>query len=175
MGRSLWLATALVGTSAFQDLATFRSFGRDVFIFLGLCKIEGDRQRRASAHQGSRTCGANADRLLWLKAAKPLRAAVTSEGEADNCQFGIKVATPAALFGEARGRDEIQPNARLGGDCALTAGDWDACEGALGEILGEFGVPCPSCFAHCALGGHSFLDRSASVITLVRLHWSPLR
>jgi hypothetical protein len=64
----------------------------------------------------------------------------------------------------------------LGGDGALAAGKGaSARNGALSEVLGEFGVPCPGCFAHCPLRRHSFLDRSAPVVTLVRLHWSPLR
>lgn len=90
----------------------------------------------------------------------------------------------AALFDEElfpvlhalRGLDEFAMEARLTCDGALAAG---CCGGALveplGEVLGKLGVPYACCFGHCPLRSHSLLDCPAPIITLVRLHWSPLR
>lgn len=62
---------------------------------------------------------------------------------------------------------------RLTGDCALHSDR--AGHRSLGEILGELGVPRLGCVGNRALCGHPLLDRAPPVITLVRLHWSPLR
>jgi hypothetical protein len=74
------------------------------------------------------------------------------------------------------GLDEFPVEARLTGDRARRA--WSKGgrgDGALGKVFGEFCVPGASGLAHSALCGHPFLDRAPPVITLVRLHWSPLR
>lgn len=87
----------------------------------------------------------------------------------------------AALFGEKlfpilhvdRGLDEFPMEARLTCDGALDAGGAGA--GALGEILCKLGMPCARGVGHGPLRGHPFLDCPAPIVTLVRLHWVPLR
>jgi hypothetical protein len=75
-----------------------------------------------------------------------------------------------------RGLNEFSVEARLTGDNYLAAGgNGGAGACALGEVEGQLGVPDAGGFGHCALRGHAFFDRSTPIITLVRLHWSPLR
>jgi hypothetical protein len=72
--------------------------------------------------------------------------------------------------------DEFAVDARLSGDGALGAGGLAGARArALGEVLGELGMPHSGGLCNCTPGGHSFLDRATPIITLVRLHWSPLR
>src|SRR5690242_7508671 len=47
--------------------------------------------------------------------------------------------------------------------------------GTFGEVLCELGVPCTGGFADCPSRGHAFLNCATPVVTLVRLHGSPLR
>lgn len=70
--------------------------------------------------------------------------------------------------------DEIFMESRLTGDRGLGAGSSaGAGAGALGEVFGELGMPRAGGFADCAFRGHPFHGRTASIIELVRLHWSP--
>lgn len=63
---------------------------------------------------------------------------------------------------------------RLTNGSALGAGrGGGAGDRPLGEIFRELRMPCPRRFADRALCGHPFLDRSAAVVTLVRLHLVP--
>jgi hypothetical protein len=70
--------------------------------------------------------------------------------------------------------------ARLGGDGALRAdgrggSGGSAGAGPLGEVYSKLGVPRARRICNRPLSSHSFLDCTAPIITLVRLHWSPLR
>lgn len=121
---------------------------------------EGLRPRR---QKGSALSGARAGLLCnraWLRAARPVTAPVTGKAAATAGVVGIN---PEMLAG-------------LGGDGALGAGNRKGgADCSLSKVLSEFGVPGTGSFAYCALRRHAFLNCSAPIITLVRLHWSPLR
>src|SRR5690348_10744165 len=74
------------------------------------------------------------------------------------------------------GLDEFPMKSRLTGDGGLGADDSArAGHRALGEVFGKLGVPRAGALADRALGGHAFLYCAAPVVSLVGLHWSPLR
>ena len=56
----------------------------------------------------------------------------------------------------------------LGADRGLGVGAGRA--GALGEIVGQLGVPGPGLLGNCALGFHPLFNRPSGIITRVRLH-----
>ena len=51
-------------------------------------------------------------------------------------------------------------------------GEWNcfAFSGALGELLGELGVPIAGLLGHCALRGQAFFDRPAMIIAVIGFH-----
>ena len=74
------------------------------------------------------------------------------------------------------GLDELRMEARLSCDGALAAGrNCGAGARALGKVLGKLGMPDSCRLSDRSLCSHSFLDCPAPIVTLVRLHWSPLR
>ena len=71
----------------------------------------------------------------------------------------------------------MQGAERALGSLQAKASDGD-CDGELRpfrEICGKLGVPGSRLFGHCTLRRHPFLDSPPTIITLVRLHFSPPR
>jgi hypothetical protein len=70
--------------------------------------------------------------------------------------------------------DEFEMESRLTGDGGVSAGGGAAAgHGPLGEVFCELRVPSAGRFADCTFRGHAFHGCPASIVKLVRLHWSP--